>query len=241
MAAATGITLAVAAITFAGVCRDPALATELMGPFAEQVRQFAEAETPAGRYFADQAFVKALGGARFSAFLFTHNLKVALLAFALGVSLGVLTVAVLISNAIMLGAFIAIGVNVGHGTKLLSVIAPHGALELPAIFIAAGAGLLIGHAMIAPGRWRRVDALRIVAKDALNLLVVTVPLFLAAGIIEGNISPRFRGLFASDIARFGFACLVFAVMAAYLLAGDRLLPPHRRTKLKGRYILVALE
>ncbi len=231
VAASAAITITVAFATYVAVRVDPALAPELLGDFASAIEEFAASGKAAGRYFADQPFVKYLGGSAFSAFLFLHNLKVALTAFALGITAGVLTVYILIQNAVMLGCFFAIGANNGALVRLLSVVAPHGALEIPAIIIAGAGGLLMGHALINPGRWRRVDALRIAAREALTMLLAAAPLFLLAGIIEGNISPLFRGSFGTDAVRLAFAIGVFGLMCMYLWRGDRLLRPEVRQKL----------
>ncbi|MBC7287855.1 MAG: stage II sporulation protein M, partial [Armatimonadetes bacterium] len=229
--ASAAITIVAAAAAYAGARADPSLAHEMLGGFAEAVEEFATSEATAGHYFADQPFVKYLGGTSFSAFLFLHNLKVALQAFALGIAAGVLTVFVLIQNGVMLGAFLAIGANNGALGKLASVIAPHGALEIPAIIIAATGGLLMGHALINPGKWRRIDALRLATREALALLFCAAPLFVIAGIIEGNISPLFRGPFATDAVRFAFAAGVFALLCLYLWRGDTTLSPALRARL----------
>jgi len=230
LAASTALTVAVAVMSYAGVRWEPRFAHELLGGFAEAVEEFARSGEAAGRYFADQPFVQYLGGGSFSAFLFVHNLQVAVQAFALGITAGLGTLFVLLSNGMMIGAFLAIGANEEALGRLLSVAAPHGALEIPAIMIAGAGGLLMGHAIISPGRWRRADALKLAARDALALLVSTVPMFLAAGIIEGNLSPRFRGLFGSDEVRFGFALGMLTVLGLYVWGGDKLLPPELRRR-----------
>lgn len=231
VAAATLLTVAVALAFYVAVRSDPALGHELLGSFADDLEHFATSDDPAGHYFADQPFVQYLGGGAFSAYLFLHNLRVAVLCFATGVTFGLGTLYLLLANAMMLGAFFAVGANVGGLAKLTSVVAPHGALELPAIFIAAGGGLLMAHALISPGKWRRADALRMAARDALALLLSAAPLFLAAGIIEGNISPRFSGFFGNDTVRFVFAVAVFIVMLLYILWGDRLLPESAKRRI----------
>jgi len=223
VAASAALTVVVSMAVYLAVCSDPPLAEELLGSFAGAIEEFATSSRPAGKYFSEQPFVQYLGGGSFSSFLFLHNFKVAVLCFAAGVLLGLGTLYMLITNAIMLGVFFGVGANAGALTKLASVVAPHGALEIPAIFVAAGGGLLMGHALVSPGKWRRVDALRLAAQDALALLVSAVPLFLAAGIIEGNLSPRFEGFFGNDTSRFIFAVGVFVVMLLYLLCGDRVL------------------
>jgi uncharacterized membrane protein SpoIIM required for sporulation len=231
VAASTGLSVVVALIAYLAVRHDPVVGHQMLGGFADVIEKFAKSGKAAGHYFSDQGDVQLLGGLSFSTFLFLHNLKVALLAFGLGVLAGVLTVYMLISNGIMLGAFLAIGANAGAQATLLSVVAPHGALELPAIFIAGAGGLLMGHAIINPGKWTRGDALKMVAVDALALFLTSAPMFLAAGIIEGNISPRFQGVFGNDTTRFAFACVMLGVMLLYVLLGDRLLDQAARRRI----------
>ncbi|NES67329.1 MAG: hypothetical protein F6K24_19845, partial [Okeania sp. SIO2D1] len=66
---------------------------------------------------------------------------------------------------------------------------PHGALELPAIFLAGGAGLLIARAILFPGKYGRVDALKFYGFQAAQLVFGVVVLLVIAGIIEGFFSP----------------------------------------------------
>jgi uncharacterized membrane protein SpoIIM required for sporulation len=229
LAASTGLTIAVGLVGYLGVRADPRMGHQLLGGFADALEQYAQSGQAAGRYFADQGMVKYLGGGPFSATLFLHNLTVAVEAFALGVTAGVGTVLVLLQNALMIGCFLAIGANEGALGRFVSVVAPHGALEIPAIMIAGAAGLLMGHAIWNPGPWRRADALKLAARDALALLVASAPLFLAAGIIEGNLSPRFEGIFRSDQVRFAFALAMLGLLVAYISGGQRLLSAaHRR-------------
>jgi uncharacterized membrane protein SpoIIM required for sporulation len=63
-------------------------------------------------------------------------------------------------------------------------------IELTCIFIAGGAGLLIGTALLMPGNLSRADALKSRGKDAVRLIVGCIPLLVVAGIIEGFISPQ---------------------------------------------------
>ncbi len=231
VAVSTGLSVAVALIGYLGVRHDPALGRQLLGSFADVVEEFAKSGNAAGHYFSDQAMVKQLGGASFSTFLFLHNLKVALMAFAGGVLAGTVSLFMLVQNGMMLGVFLAIGANSGALGMMVSVVAPHGALELPAIFIAGAGGLLMGHSMVNPGKWRRGDALRLAARDALPLFLSSAPLFLAAGIIEGNISPQFRGVFGDNTTRFIFACAMLGIMLMYLCLGDRLLDAVSRRRI----------
>jgi uncharacterized membrane protein SpoIIM required for sporulation len=125
-----------------------------------------------------------------SSLIATNNIRVAVLAFVLGITYGVGTTFVLCNNGLMLGTVFGVCHTYGMAGRLLAFIAPHGVLEMTAIFISGGAGLLLGKALLFPGQHKRLDALRLAAKDAGGMFGGCVPLLLVAGLIEGFISPR---------------------------------------------------
>ncbi len=124
-----------------------------------------------------------------SSFIMTNNIQVSFLAFAGGVSAGLLTVYVLINNGLILGGLTGLTAHYGIGFELWSFVIGHGVIELSTIFIAGGSGLMLGWAMIHPGPLRRRDALVVAARQAVTLIIGCVPLLIIAGIIEGFLSP----------------------------------------------------
>jgi uncharacterized membrane protein SpoIIM required for sporulation len=126
--------------------------------------------------------------AQFSSFLFTHNIQVSFLVFALGITFGVGTVSLLFYNGVPLGALAMQYHESGQGLFFWAWILPHGIPELTSIFIAGGAGLLLARGLWLPGRRSRRDALVHEAKRAARLVVGTMPIFVVAGFIEGTIS-----------------------------------------------------
>ncbi|MCL2925075.1 MAG: stage II sporulation protein M, partial [Trichodesmium sp. MAG_R04] len=88
-----------------------------------------------------------------------NNLRVSFTVVVGGISGGIYTIYLLVFNGLLIGA---IGALVGQHNLAFpfwAFVFPHGALELPAIFFAGGAGLLIGRGILFPGKYRRVDAL----------------------------------------------------------------------------------
>jgi uncharacterized membrane protein SpoIIM required for sporulation len=98
---------------------------------------------------------------------------------------------VLCSNALSLGA--AFGYmsrpDVPAGANFFEFVTAHGPFELTAIVLSAGAGLKLGMSWIAPGRFRRADAMRLAGSQALPIMGAAVVMFFLAAMIEGFISP----------------------------------------------------
>ncbi len=125
-----------------------------------------------------------------SSFIMRNNIQVAFLAFAGGVLAGLFTVWVLVFNGLLLGGITGLTAHYGIGFKLWTFVIGHGVIELSVIFMAGGAGLMLGWAVIRPGLLRRRDALALAARKSVRLIVGCVPLLILAGLIEGFISPN---------------------------------------------------
>ncbi len=126
--------------------------------------------------------------AAFSAYLFTHNIQVSVLAFAVGLLGGVLTALILFMNGVLIGALAYAYHADGVGLFFWAWILPHGSLELSAVFIAGGAGFVLGRALLAPGRRSRRDALREDGAEAVRLVLGLAPILVVAGLVEGTLS-----------------------------------------------------
>ena len=120
-----------------------------------------------------------------SAYILLNNVLVAFFAFALGITLCVGTIVVLIRNALMLGLLAGSFQVVGNAGSFWALILPHGVLELTAICIAAGAGLRMGWALIDPGDRPRGRALRDETREAVVVVIGVIPAFVVAAVIEG--------------------------------------------------------
>ncbi|MBV8117070.1 MAG: stage II sporulation protein M, partial [Candidatus Eremiobacteraeota bacterium] len=125
-----------------------------------------------------------------SAMIVTNNVRVAIIAFAGSITLGVLTLYIIAYNGLMLGGMGALFTNAGFGYDYWATIAPHGVIELTAIQIAGAAGLLIAAGVVYPGRLRRRDAIVSNARRAGTLIVGVASMLIVAGTIEAFISPQ---------------------------------------------------
>jgi uncharacterized membrane protein SpoIIM required for sporulation len=79
--------------------------------------------------------------------------------------------------------------NYGLAFGLWTFVIGHGVIELSVIFMAGGAGLSLGWAILRPGLLSRRDALMLAARKTIILIVGGVLLLVVAGLIEGFISP----------------------------------------------------
>ena len=145
-----------------------------------------------------------------------NNINVCLLSWALGLTFGVGTVWLVVFNGIMLGAIAAACLRAGMLAPLAEFVIGHGSLELPAIWISAGAGLLMANAMLFPGRYGRRDEIRLQGRTSVRIIVGVVPLLLVAGAIGAFISPSDAPGVAKALLGL---CLGFALLGYILLCG----------------------
>lgn len=125
----------------------------------------------------------------FASQVMTNNIRVAFLAFAWGILFMVGSVYILIYNGIFIGTIGGLCHVHGVSLALWSFASPHGYIELAMIFIAGGAGMRLGYALISPTVLTRKRTLINAAKTAIQMLGGCVILLVLAGIIEGFISP----------------------------------------------------
>ena len=151
-------------------------------------QQFQELQKPLDEA-AEGAVLPTEASATFSSRIMTNNIKVSFTAFALGITFGLGTFAVLFYNGAILGIIGAQFLRWQLSLRFWALILPHGVMELTAIFIAGGAGYLLGGALLAPGERTRRNALVEGGKRAIRLILGIIPLLVLAGIIEGFVSP----------------------------------------------------
>jgi len=160
--------------------------------------------------------------------ILTNNIGVAFMAFALGITLGIGTVGALLFNGFLLGIFAAVAGWGDTSVAFWSLILPHGCIELTAIFIAGAAGLMIGAALLAPGRRSRRDALMERGGEAVLLVLGTIPMFVVAGLIEGFITPPVQ---IPPAFKLGFAGMTVLLLVGYF--GRCGVGGHAEHNLKG--------
>jgi uncharacterized membrane protein SpoIIM required for sporulation len=135
----------------------------------------------------------------FAAQVWTNNAWVAAQAFAGGVLI-VPALYLLFTNALNIGLMGGLMISNGRGELFFGLIAPHGFLELTAVFIAAGLGLRIGWAGIAPGRYlSRGQAIAQAARTGMLGVLGLVGVFAVAACLEAFLTPSPLLMIVKDV------------------------------------------
>jgi uncharacterized membrane protein SpoIIM required for sporulation len=152
-----------------------------------------------------------------SSAIMTNNMSVGFTTFALGITAGLGTIYMMAFNGLLIGVIGMACFLSGMSLQLWSFVAPHGVLELPAIFIAGGAGFRIAQGLLFPGVLPRRDSLAKAGLEAVQLILGTIPILIIAGLIEAFVSPT-----ALPIPlKFSMAGALFVLLNVYLFGVGR--------------------
>lgn len=156
------------------------------------------------------------GHASFSAQLIQHNTRVGIFSLALGMTFGIGTVVLLFYNGVILGAVCLDYLAAGEGVFLAGWLLPHGCIEIPAILIAAQAGLVLARALLDGRAQGQVAAqLRAVRADLVALSAGFATLLVWAGLIESFVSQTHQP-FLSYPFKITFGLLELALLTLFL-------------------------
>jgi len=137
-----------------------------------------------------ESYYSSAPAGEFASSVFSNNMLVAFLAFALGILLCVGTLYILITNGALLGMALGLFAAVGQQPKFWGLVLPHGMLELTSVFIAGAAGLRLGWTLIDPGDRPRAAALAEEGRRAVVIVIGLALTFAVAGTIEGFVVRR---------------------------------------------------
>ena len=152
----------------------------------------------------------------FSAELMTHNTKVSIFTFALGMTWGFGTILMLFYNGVILGAVAVDYIRAGETPFLLGWLMPHGVIEIPAILIAGQAGLLLALAIIGRGNRAPLRTrLREISGDLVTLIVGVALMLVWAGFVEAFLS-QYHGPVIPYAAKIAFGCVELILLCLFL-------------------------
>jgi uncharacterized membrane protein SpoIIM required for sporulation len=153
----------------------------------------------------------------FSAQLIRHNIQVALLAAALGVTFGIGTALLLFENGVVLGAVAVRYTQQGFGLFMTAWLLPHGVFEIPSILVAGQAGFYLARLLL---RRREDRNVRQSMREWLVLVAGLAMMLVWAGIMEAFFSQHH-----APVLPYGFKVAVAAaelvLLTMYLLVIGR--------------------
>jgi uncharacterized membrane protein SpoIIM required for sporulation len=189
IALAAALLFGPAIVAFETVRRNPELAPQLLpAELIDRAETGVRRARQGGGYLPEE--IQRLRGPVLASAIMTNNVRVTYVAFAFGMTAGVGTVLALVFNGVgALGGPLGLYASKGIADQILGFVAPHGVLELAAICIAGGAGLLLAAAILLPGASTRREALVAQSRRAIHLVAASTLLLVIAGLLEGNVSP----------------------------------------------------
>jgi uncharacterized membrane protein SpoIIM required for sporulation len=176
----------------------------------------------AGEMWTEEPFA-IMPGELLSTRIATNNITVTFLLFALGLTAGLGTIYMLGYNGFLFGCAAGLCRAAGMDGPFVSFVAAHGPLELFVLFLAGGAGLELGMALVAPGQWSRSEALRTRGNRAVKLVLGGMPLLVVAGLTEGFVSgsAAWWPVGGYDLAKILTGAILLSAVLAYLLLEGR--------------------
>jgi len=142
-----------------------------------------------------------------------NNIGVALKCFFAGILFSIGTHIILFQNAIMVGAFQYFFKLKGLLLTSFLTIWIHGAFEISAIVIASGAGFTLGHGLLFPGSYSRLQSFQISAMRGIRILISLIPIFIIAGILESFVTRNYQLL--PDWSKWLIILFSFAIVIFY--------------------------
>lgn len=127
--------------------------------------------------------------ASFALQIWVNNSWVSAQCIAFSVLLGLPIPYVLFQNAANLGVIAGLMFPAGKGGLLLGLLAPHGLLELTAVFLSGAVGMRLGWSVISPGDRPRGQVLAEQGRAVVSVAVGLVAVLLVSGLIEALVTP----------------------------------------------------
>jgi uncharacterized membrane protein SpoIIM required for sporulation len=151
-------------------------------------------------------------------FYIRNNIGVAFQCFAGGLFAGLGSLFFLAFNGAYGGAIAGYLTQKNLGDTFYSFVVTHAAFELTAIVLSGAAGLRLGHALLAPGRLTRQQALVLAAKESAVIIYGVMVLLLVAAAIEAFWS---AAQWIPPLMKYGVATLCWIAVISYLTLQGR--------------------
>jgi uncharacterized membrane protein SpoIIM required for sporulation len=151
-------------------------------------------------------------------FYIANNIGVAFQCFASGLFAGVGSLFYLAFNGAYGGAIGGYLTERGLGSTFYSFVVTHSAFELTAIVLSGAAGLRIGHALLAPGRYTRLQSLVRAAQESAVIIYGVMAMLLIAASLEAFWS---SAKWIPPLMKYGVAAICWIAVLSYLTLQGR--------------------
>ena len=151
-------------------------------------------------------------------FYIANNIGVAFQCFASGLFAGVGSLFFLAFNGAYGGAIAGYLTEKSLGPTFYSFVVTHAAFELTAIVLSGAAGLRLGHALLAPGRYTRLQSLVRAAKESAVIIYGVMAMLLIAAALEAFWS---SAKWMPPIMKYGVAAICWIAVLSYLTLQGR--------------------
>lgn len=158
----------------------------------------------------------------------SNNIYVSFVTYAFGIFASLGTVYFLFRNGIMLGAFQYFFYEKHLFLTSVLGIYLHGALELSALVIAGGAGLVLGNSLLFPGTYSRIDSVTEAAPRSLKIIVGLVPVFVVAATIESFVTRYY------DVMPVQLRVAIILISFSFIIWYFIIYPIHLRNHAHGK-------
>ena len=148
-----------------------------------------------------------------------NNIGIAFRTFATGLLFGTGSVFFLVNNGLAIGGIGGHISRVGYEETFFPFVVGHGAPELTAIVLSGAAGLKIGLALLSPGHFTRLTALRLAAREAATIVYGAGLLLVLAAALEAFWSSQ-AGV--PPAVKYTVGALLWVLTLTYLFSGVRI-------------------
>ena len=195
--------------------------------FARQVLPARELEGMARMYSKGFDEGRAAGiDAGMAGFYVQHNVGIAFRCFAMGILLGLGSMYALVYNGLVIGTVTGHVMQAGFGSNIWTFMCGHGPYEITAIFIAGGAGLEMGYALVATGGLTRIGSLRKAGANIFAQIIGAAAMLVIAAMIEGFWSPSSL----PDQVKWAFSAVNMTLVILFLAFAGRGTPEAARAR-----------
>ncbi len=151
-------------------------------------------------------------------FYIKNNIGISFQVFAGGILFCLGSIFFLIFNGIHIGAVAGYLARNGYGETFFPFVVGHGAFELTALVFSGAAGLKLGFALVDPGCYDRLTALRIAGRQAVLIVYGSTLMLVIAAFLEAFWSSSSS---VAPIFKYGVGAIFWLLVSVYYCSAGK--------------------